>query len=267
MHSTTQVAGNAKMKLNKKITAKFLNTTGVSYHLEELIKNTKDRLILISPYLQFNDRIKEHLSNLNTQKRDIRIVYRENKLHLDENNWLAQQVGIRTSICKHLHAKCYINENEAIITSMNLYEFSQMNNNEMGIYVSKNSDEDLYKSVLNEVQRLLTVSEEISITVQKVDTKLKDIVSSKYNGYCIRTGVEIPFNIEKPLSKEAYKKWNEYGDPDYPEKFCHFSGEPSNGETSYNKPILKKNCKKAQEIQWFKITIAGSNQGRPLFKE
>lgn len=26
--------------------AKFLNTTGVSYHLEELIKGTKDRLIL-----------------------------------------------------------------------------------------------------------------------------------------------------------------------------------------------------------------------------
>jgi|GEM_PF-5059525 len=41
--------------------AKFLNTTGVSYHLEELIKGTKDRLILISPYLQFTDRIKEHL--------------------------------------------------------------------------------------------------------------------------------------------------------------------------------------------------------------
>lgn len=43
--------------------AKFLNTTGVSYHLEKLIKGTKDRLILISPYLQFTDRIKEHLSN------------------------------------------------------------------------------------------------------------------------------------------------------------------------------------------------------------
>ncbi|WP_230383654.1 phospholipase D-like domain-containing protein [Pedobacter endophyticus] len=61
--------------------AKFLNTTGVSYHLEELIKGTKDKLILISPYLQFTDRIKEHLTNLNIQKLDIRIVYRENKLH------------------------------------------------------------------------------------------------------------------------------------------------------------------------------------------
>src|ERR1035437_1506153 len=155
--------------------AKFLNTTGVSYHLEELIKGTKDRLILISPYLQFNDRIKEHINNLNIQKRDIRIVYRENKLQLEENNWLEGQIGIRTSICKNLHAKCYINENEAIITSMNLYEFSQQNNNEMGIHFTKTQDPDLYNSTLEEVQRLLTISDEIRVTVKKVtaDTPLK----------------------------------------------------------------------------------------------
>ncbi|MBY0537461.1 MAG: phospholipase D family protein [Chitinophagaceae bacterium] len=151
--------------------AKFLNTTGVSYHLEELIKGTKDRLILVSPYLQFTDRIKEHLSNLNVQKRDIRIIYRENKLQLDENNWLESQIGIRTSICKNLHAKCYLNENEAIITSMNLYEFSQQNNNEMGIYISKNQDVDLYNATLEEVQRLLTISEEIRVTVKKVNAE------------------------------------------------------------------------------------------------
>ena len=239
--------------------AKFLNTTGVSYHLEELIKGTKDRLILISPYLQFTDRIKEHLSNLNIQKRDIRIVYRENKLQLEENNWLESQIGIRTSLCKNLHAKCYINENEAIITSMNLYEFSQQNNNEMGIYISKSQDADLYNSTLEEVQRLLTISEEIRVTVKKVtadtppktERKVDEIKPTnsksvdKQTGFCIRTGVPIPFNVEKPMSYDAYKSWSKYNDPNYAEKFCHFSGEVSNGETSVSRPILKKNWKKA----------------------
>lgn len=159
--------------------AKFLNTTGVSYHLEELIKGTKDRLILISPYLQFNDRIKEHLNNLNIQKRDIRIIYRENKLQLDENNWLESQIGVRTSICKNLHAKCYINENEAIITSMNLYEFSQQNNNEMGIHISKSQDPDLYNSTLEEAQRLLTISEEIRVSVKKVTADTPSKIEKK----------------------------------------------------------------------------------------
>jgi len=39
--------------------AKFLNTSATNYFLEELIKNASDRLILISPYLKLNDRIKE----------------------------------------------------------------------------------------------------------------------------------------------------------------------------------------------------------------
>jgi len=239
--------------------AKFLNTTGVSYHLEELIKGTKDRLILISPYLQFTDRIKEHLSNLNIQKRDIRIVYRENKLQLEVNNWLVSHIGIRTSVCKNLHAKCYINENEAIITSMNLYEFSQQNNNEMGIYITKAQDSDLYAATLDEVQRLLTISEEIRVTVKKVtaDTPAKtekkiievksQTVKTAHNqtGYCIRTGVSIPFNIEKPMCYEAFKSWSKYSDPDYPEKYCHFSGEKSNGETSVSHPVLKKYWKKS----------------------
>tara|TARA_R110002049_G_scaffold307456_1_gene507995 strand:+ start:3711 stop:4439 length:729 start_codon:yes stop_codon:yes gene_type:complete len=153
--------------------AKFLNTTGVSYLLEELIKNTKDRLILISPYLQFHQRIKDHLENLNIQKRDIRIIYRVNKLQVEESNWLESQIGIRTSLCNSLHAKCYLNESEAIVTSMNLYSFSQQNNDEMGIYVTKEEDEELYNDIYEEVQRLLTISEEIRVSVKKVDKEVE----------------------------------------------------------------------------------------------
>lgn len=153
--------------------AKFLNTTGVSYHLEELIKTTKDRLILISPYLQFHKRVKDHLENLNIQKRDIRIIYRENKLQVEESNWLESQIGIRTSLCSSLHAKCYLNENEAIVTSMNLYSFSQQNNDEMGIHVTKEHDAEMYSDIFDEVQRLLTISEEIRVSVKKVDKNIE----------------------------------------------------------------------------------------------
>ena len=169
--------------------AKFLNTTGISYHLEELIRNTQDRLILISPYLQFHKRVKDHLENLCIQKRDIRIIYRENKLQVQESNWLESQIGIRTSLCSTLHAKCYINEHEAIVTSMNLYSFSQQNNDEMGIYVTKQDDPQLYDDISTEVQRLLTVSDEIRVSVKKVDKeviqksekKVSEIIKAKSN--------------------------------------------------------------------------------------
>lgn len=34
--------------------AKFLNTSAINYFLEELIKDAKDRLVLVSPFLKLN---------------------------------------------------------------------------------------------------------------------------------------------------------------------------------------------------------------------
>ena len=75
--------------------------------------------------------------------------------------------SIRTSFCKNLHAKCYLNENEALLTSMNLYEFSQINNNEMGILVSREEEPGLYNDILQESMRIVRVSEEIRVTLQE----------------------------------------------------------------------------------------------------
>jgi hypothetical protein len=58
------------------------------------------------------------------------------------------------------------------------------------------------------------------------------------HGYCIRTGEQIPFNPSQPLSKNAWKIWNQFSDPNYPEKFCHRTGKQSFGKTSMNNPIL-----------------------------
>lgn len=37
----------------------FLNTSAGNYFQEELIESTKDRLVLLSPFLKLNDRIRE----------------------------------------------------------------------------------------------------------------------------------------------------------------------------------------------------------------
>jgi hypothetical protein len=53
------------------------------------------------------------------------------------------------------------------------------------------------------------------------------------------------------MCDEAYKSWAQYSKVDYPEKYCHFSGERSDGETSFEKPILRKYWGKAKETHGF----------------
>jgi phosphatidylserine/phosphatidylglycerophosphate/cardiolipin synthase-like enzyme len=148
--------------------AKFLNTSATNYFLEELIKEARDRLILISPFLKLNDRVKELLSDKNRLKIDVRIVYGKSELQPAEMAWLQELTYIRTSYCKNLHAKCYLNETLCIITSLNLYEFSQVNNNEMGVLIRRSEDTDLYREAYEEAQRIIRVSEEVRISLERV---------------------------------------------------------------------------------------------------
>lgn len=159
--------------------AKFLNTSATNYHLEELIKNAQERLILISPFLQMSDRIKELLEDKNRLKMDVRILYGKSKLKSEEEQWLQQMEYIRLSFCKNLHAKCYLSEHACIITSLNLYQFSQVNNNEMGILIERgsggifgnNPDNQLYDDAYEEVQRLIRIGEEVRATKTTEATK------------------------------------------------------------------------------------------------
>jgi phosphatidylserine/phosphatidylglycerophosphate/cardiolipin synthase-like enzyme len=149
--------------------AKFLNTSATNYFLEELIKNAKDRLVLVSPFLKLNERIKELLTDKNRLKIDVRIVYGKNELHPDEIRWLNELTYVRTSFCKNLHAKCYLNEEFCIVTSLNLYEFSQVNNNEMGVLISRGEDAGLYRDAYEEAQRIIRISEEVRISLERVE--------------------------------------------------------------------------------------------------
>lgn len=218
--------------------AKFLDTTGISDHLQKIINNANEKLILISPYLKINNRIKQCLEDKDKFKIDIRLIYGKSELQPTENNWLKSLRSIRTSFCKDLHAKCYLNEKEAIVTSMNLYDFSQVNNYEMGISIEKDIDTELYDDIYKEVTRLIRISEEIKITVSTVPATPEKTLKPNPNtvGYCIRCHGEIKLNPMVPYCKTCYSIWKKYEDDEYEEKYCHICGK-SNKST-----LAKPSC-------------------------
>lgn len=234
--------------------AKFLDTTGVSYHLQQIINQAQDTLILISPYLKINERLRQSLDDKDRMKIDIRIIYGKNELQPDQINWLKSLQFVRTSFCKNLHAKCYLNESEAIITSMNLYEFSQVNNQEMGIYVTKADDPQLYDEIYNEARRLIRISDEVRLSVEKIAEPENTSVTKSSNkktengekGYCIRCKKEIALNPSAPYCVECYKSWKKYENYAYQEKHCHICGKDN--ASTINKPVCIDCYKQRKEL-------------------
>lgn len=240
--------------------AEFLNTTGINYKLELIIQSSQEHLWIISPFLKINHRIKELLEDRDRFKIDIRVIYGKNELRPEEKQWLASMASIRTSFRSNLHAKCYLNEREALLTSMNLYEFSQVNNDEMGIVVSKGEDPALFDKIVEESRRILRNSEEIRETVATVNASddppkiprqraERATVDRPQNGFCIRCKTTIPPNPVEPYCGSCFRTWNRFKNPDYAEKYCHTCG--TDMETTKAKPVCLSCYRKYRDVLVF----------------
>ena len=80
-----------------------------------------------------------------------------------------------------------------VITSMNMYEFSEKNNREMGVFITKEKDPELFEKAVNETLSIVQSSELIGLaktkrTYYQDNTDEKGITNKKKQklGYCIR---------------------------------------------------------------------------------
>ena len=122
--------------------AKFLNTRKAVSEIEDLIRNAEQRLILISPYLKLSKDFKELLKYRNSKDKITTVIFGKQELNPNEMKFLQSLRFVILKYNQDLHAKCYLNDDKMIITSLNLYEFSMNNNKEMGVLIDLNDESD-----------------------------------------------------------------------------------------------------------------------------
>lgn len=93
-----------------------------------IIKKAQEYVYIVSPYLKIFERYKLLIKDNGLREIDTKIIYGKSDLQPEESNWINSLKNTSLYYCENLHAKCYANERTLIITSMNLYEFSQINN-------------------------------------------------------------------------------------------------------------------------------------------
>ncbi len=212
--------------------AEFLTRKGIVYHLDRIISEAEKELVLISPYTNADDETKDILKN---QKRStkIHVIYGKTRLKPAEKSFF-NDISIEPSFLENLHAKCYLNEKEALLTSMNLYEFSQEHNDEMGILVSREQEPELYEKIKEESIRLVEASENGKETASRKESR--PALSAPQNGFCIRCKVDLPANPTQPYCRRCYAIWNRHKNRGFKEKLCHTCGN------EHSATLLKPLC-------------------------
>ena len=155
---------------------RYLRTSGITAGVEELIREARERLYIISPYLKLSDNIRELLNDKEREKAEVRIIFGKQELNPTEMSYLQNLKYVRLYFSKNLHAKCYLNEKKMIISSMNLYEFSQQNNREMGILIERDieADRPVYEDAWKDIESILNNATDFSyVEAPKEIAKMK----------------------------------------------------------------------------------------------
>ncbi len=134
--------------------AKFLTGNELNSEVERLFENANELIVLISPYIKLHQRYAATLkSKLDNPRLKIIVVFGKNEddfsksMKHEDFNFFKAFPNVEVRYEKRLHAKYYANESSAVITSMNLYSFSQDNNIEAGVYTKKTLLENLAGSL------------------------------------------------------------------------------------------------------------------------
>jgi ribosomal protein S14/phosphatidylserine/phosphatidylglycerophosphate/cardiolipin synthase-like enzyme len=222
--------------------AQFLTTAGTSHHLEEIIRNAKAKLVLVSPYLQISEKLIERLQDASKRRVKITLVYGKDELKTEERQKLDSVPSLSLRYYENLHAKCYYSETQLLITSMNMYEFSETKNREMGVLVEKDEDSLIYGKAVAEVESILEHSElkskpsglaGVGRAILDVVNVLADDVagapSDRY--YCIGYGQQS--DRDRPYCTKCFAKWARHKNPAQKEAYCHRCGKPDRVSKDY----------------------------------
>ena len=207
-------------------------TRAISYYIERIITEANQNITLVSPYLKIAKPLYDRLVDADAKGVKTTIVYGKVEMNKEQEKQLMKLNNCRLLFVENLHAKVYLNENFGVITSMNLYDYSEINNFELGTIIDKAQDFSNYNSTVSEVEYIIKdakVKKEPKNGSKEEEEKLKiETFLSKGEDYTIKNfpiaGVEVgkkygfvTYNFHP--TQDEYILANKYNIDHFREKF------------------------------------------------
>ncbi len=147
----------------------------ISGKIMTLIDQAKEEIIIVSPYNKFTYWKKLTQRIEKAKQRGVKIKWYIRK-NVDNNVEQIRQIGIEPIEIENLHCKLYLNEQHAVVTSMNLHEYSDSSSIDIGYLIT---EEDKYKELTDFIDVYI---DSYSVTVSKViETTNRESTTKKIN--------------------------------------------------------------------------------------
>ncbi len=245
-----------------------LSGTEISSQVIALIEGARKILVLVTPYFDPWGRLSTAIKAARTQHGvKVRLLLRggEDRAKQEEKAKELISFGVEVTFLERLHAKVYVSESQAIVTSMNLLKSSAIDSWEIAMRADAKTDATVYNDIVRHVVELIkraqadshisahaqvaTAHKAITAALSETTTArapsappkaapaLKKLRQVAPTGHCIRCGEDIAFDPDHPFCATCLKSWSRYKNPDYEEAHCHACGKDK--KTSMAKPLCR----------------------------
>ncbi len=249
--------------------ASFLTTRGTTSEIERIINTAQNRLVLISPYIKVPDSLLQNLQAADQRGVRTEIVYgKKRQLDAGVERQLGKLKHMELLFLENLHAKCYFNEQWMVVTSLNLYDFSEQNNREMGVLITKHDDLPLFEEARREADLIIglasgttgaaprrspvrtqpgqqqkTTEKKPKSILAKLGSEIVSGMIGSDRGYCIGCKTRIDLDTDKPSCLKCYWPLRRNKRK---AKYCHECGREF--KTTLNTPRCLSCYEKSQAI-------------------
>ncbi len=211
------------------IITKFLRTHELSTAVIDLVEEAKAYCILVTPYLKIWPQFERVLHNASKRGVHLTFIIRQDPKNQEHLALLNKQWGFEVYEIKDHHIKLYLNEKNCWLSSMNLYDASQVRNLEIATSV------DTAKAKKEIIDNYLLADASVKHHPGKFDQQRKETLiqvdAAKLRlakmGHCVDCNTKIngdfrrnPYRVRCKPCYHANFNEDEY----QPIKFCHWCG-------------------------------------------
>ena len=210
--------------------AEFLTSNTISYYIENIFKEAAGEILILFPYLQLSAGFYDLLKESSNRGISIVLVYSNEDLLTEEKLLLGELANLEIYHSENLNAKCCCSEENVIISSMDLHNYTDNNSLEMGVLFNKTEDSALYRRTCNEIKSIIGSSMNMNIHKRPVDQIIEPAVKVKkiYHGFCIKCAMPVSYNTDNPYCRSCAP----ISDAADEGRYCHLCGLPASTRKS-----------------------------------
>jgi len=228
-----------------------LTTAEISTKIIKIIDDAKEYCLIVTPYLKSWLHLQNCLKTASDKKKRIIFFFRDDQSEKAEIKEFYKIYKFDIVFIKDLHAKIYLNEKEALITSMNLYNTSQEKNYEMGVLLKKKEIIDNHVKTYI-IDQIFNTGKNDKLTLKSKGISYKLLENNLFFekiDYCVYCGEPKKISINKDgknhlYCDKCYKILQSKGAESFNQnnfRFCNICGEKSNENSLCTNCYRQKN--------------------------